>query len=529
DKNNEKCEMETKQTIENYIKLKRKSASTKLEKMLEAIFIRKGISADSLDIMNTCLEKILKNLQDKFSEEQRKQKVNEIWNKLRNNLLSKNQDKPVEIQIDEEVDDEYSKILRADLYNKYKNGIKPDLSQCKAYNKIEIMRFSSNLERRDIDLLYNKINNLINFILTEKEHFYNGIVRELKGKLDKMLNDYSANLNIKFLFEFKWNVHVYTLLTFKSKMISFQANWDKEHTPLGMLDQKKDEYLNVINNRLRYSHECLSEGHTNGVLRNAWISNAETIRLRYFNKLAEQVHEGYKQEAIRYFINPQRSIEEWFKDSVNKDSSGNPEQKYNDTFNAEFGRVHQEIRNCQSFEEIKVFVNDYMTQVDKIDYKLDLKDSSSADFNIFRNAIEEEFETKGNGRYPKQESFQKPSDDESVMEKLGCTEPCLCGVNYLSTRELVVESCHATLDDCNVRYNSILKKWGEIKSKDFPNWKFEPHYNTIFNDLMSWFFKELHEDLAKYHDLVPARQKEMEKSGCLNLNYVDIASVLREK
>src|SRR5205823_11762748 len=109
-----------------------------------------------------------------------------------------------------------------------------------------------------------------------------------------------------------------------------------------------------------------------------WMTCAETIRLKYFEELARQVQNGDKEEAIRHFLRPKKCIENWFKHTVDDNNiSRKPKQKYEDTFSAEIKRVIQEIRNCQSIEEIKVFVNNYMIQVDKIEYNFDLKQSGS--------------------------------------------------------------------------------------------------------------------------------------------------------
>ncbi|PKK72960.1 hypothetical protein RhiirC2_864728 [Rhizophagus irregularis] len=105
DKNNEKCEMETKQTIENYIKLNRQSVFTTLTQMLEASIIRKGISSESLDIINTHLENILKNMSnEEFPNQQRQQKIDEIWNLLQKHMLSKDDTIPIEEQINKEIE-----------------------------------------------------------------------------------------------------------------------------------------------------------------------------------------------------------------------------------------------------------------------------------------------------------------------------------------------------------------------------------------------------------------------------------------
>ncbi|CAB5387394.1 hypothetical protein RhiirA1_438173 [Rhizophagus irregularis] len=583
DKNNEKCETETKQTIENYIKLNRQSVFTKLTQMLEANLIRKGISSESLDIINTHLENILKSMSnEELSNKQRQQKIDEIWNLLQQHMLSKDNTIPIEEQINKEVKDEYSNSSR-ELYHQYIKGNLPDLSNCKAYKMMSfhiIKNFSQYLEKKEIVVLEDKLDNLIDDILKEKDayYFYHGIIRDLKNRISKICSN-------NYLPEFKWNVHLYALLMFKPKMISYQEKWDKENTPLGILNQKKDEYIEIINTRLQYGHTLASEGHIvadylmrvvhikamnagsnerKDAVRNiAWLTCAESIRLKYFENLAEKVQNGEKDEAIRHFLNPKRCIESWFVRTINNNSSGNPEQKYKDTFSAEFKRVFQEIRNCHSYEEIKKFVNNYMIQVDNVDYKLDLYDQiTENDLKIFQDTIEKELETKGNNYPSRREPFQKPSGDKSIMERLGCTEAChWCGalcwgsrdhhensdktkihhsshqpaglalITNKDTSELIATPCHNRSDDTNMWYsdNDVSIKWSVAKVQDFSDWKFDPHCMHFFDDLMCWFFAKLHEDLAERCDLKPAPFKYLKKNGCLFLNYDDIISALKTK
>ncbi|CAJ0908264.1 1976_t:CDS:2 [Entrophospora sp. SA101] len=587
DKNNEMCEIETKQTIEDYIKLNRHSASIKLTQMLDASFIRKGISSESLDIINNRLEGILRNMPSgrRLTDYQRKKEVEEIWSLLRNNILSKYNIKPIVDQIDKEVKDACSHLSSVGFYQQYMNGNSPDLSKCKAYKAFRGL-IPTCLDIRDACALQEKLDNLVDSILEKRAsyHYYPGIVRDLAKVIEKTLNDNASLLRVKFLPEFKWNAYLYALLKFKPKMISFQKKWEMDNTPLGILDQKKEEYLKMIDTRLQYGHTLVSEGHIAGdyllrvihkkamdagsaerktAVRNiGWLTCTESVRLKYFENLAEQVQRGDKKEAIEHFSWPKGSIEYWFKRKVDGNTSGNPKQKYNDTFNSEFNRVIQEIRNCQSFEAIKKFINDYMTQVDKVDYKLDLRDTKDEDFRIFYHAVEEELKTKGGGRYPKDEPFQDPSKDKSIMELLGCTEACyFCGAlcwgsqghyndsgetkrhhtshqpgglarfSYRGSKELVAMPCHKLEDNVGVWYfgKEDPTPWSVVKAHDFKDWRFESHYQHLFNDLMCWFFEKLHVDLANKYGLKPSTYNEMSKYGCINLSYSDIISTLRTK
>jgi len=130
-KNNVKCEKETKDTIKDYIKLNHQSASTKLNRMVETKFIL----SESLDIINKYLEKVPKHKLNK------RKKVREIWNLLRDHISSKDNVIPVVKQIDNEVKYVYS-LLPLEFKNQYQDGIFPDLSKCKACKSFRKISFS---------------------------------------------------------------------------------------------------------------------------------------------------------------------------------------------------------------------------------------------------------------------------------------------------------------------------------------------------------------------------------------------------
>ncbi|CAI2179590.1 9418_t:CDS:2 [Funneliformis geosporum] len=567
-KKNVKCETETIQTIIKYINLNRKHISARLEQLLKASFIRKGISSESLDIINKNLENILKSVPNcKFSDYDRKQKVEQVWDSLRNHISSRENVISIAKEIDKEVEKEY--CSNSDLFGKYKGNILPDLSKHKAYKIYKI--FDIYIESNELKILQNKLDNLIDIIFKERAAycFYQGIVRDLRKEISIILQDY--------LLDFKWNGHLYALLKFKPKMIRFQKEWDKENTPLGMLDQKKDEYLKIIDTRLQYGHRLIAESHIAGdyllsviykkamtagnrvrvdeVLGLSWLTNAETIRLKYFEELASQVYAGNKKEAIEYFLRPKLCIETWFKSQVNCHTSGKPKKKYEETYNAEYKRVLQEIRNCQNFEDLKKFINDYMSQVENVDYKFDLNGTES-DLKMLRENIEKKLTTKGIPR----NDFQNPSDDKTVMGRIGCTEPCFwCGalcwgnrdhhndissikihhtshqpkglarVTMRNSGELISASCHNLGSTWNVWFRGKGPiNWEVAKTNDFSDWKFDAHCIYHFNDLMCWFFAQLHEDLAKHrNDARPASSNSLREYGFVELDYNSIMSKLR--
>ncbi|RHZ71352.1 hypothetical protein Glove_259g9 [Diversispora epigaea] len=293
-----------------------------------------------------------------------------------------------------------------------------------------------------------------------------------------------------------------------------------------------------------------------------WMTSSELVRLKYFEVLAKQVQNGNNKEAISHFLNPKRYIEYWFKNQVDSvDSMADTE--YYKTYNSEFYYVSQKIHNCQSLGEIERYVNNYMEEVDDIHYKVNLKNlerhlNTSEEPHIqLRLHIEKRLKDYCK---PKPKFFQNPSDDESIMKMLGCTETCywcgaLCwgsrghdrntdetkkhhtahqpgglhGERYTQADILVAVSCHQKTDDLMVLCWNKPTRWGVAKIRDFSDWKFESHYKDQLNNFMCWFFEKLNQDLAKRLNCVPASNNELSKYGCINLNYDNIINSLKVK
>ncbi|RHZ83940.1 hypothetical protein Glove_86g224 [Diversispora epigaea] len=586
-KKDEKCETEIEQTIRDYIKQNYNLTFIKLTRILEAGFIRKGLSSEFLEIINKGMEEIINKMQGgRLSDGERKQKVENLWMALRNFISTKDKVMPVTEQIDKEVKEEFDNV--GSLFNQCKMGILPDLSKCKAYKSgIGLLSIERCLDKNDVNEIEKRLDDLADKILKRRnsQHFYPGIVRDLRKEMDNTLNEISKSWNRRFIPEFKRNVFLYALLMFKLKMVSYQERWDKENSPLSILDQKKEEYIKIIDARLQYGFTLVSEGHIIGdyllkvihkkamkagnlerikVVKDVvWMTGSEMVRLKYFEVLAKQVQNSNNEEAISHFLSPKRSIEDWFKCEVNNVKS-NADAEYNKTYKSEFDQVSQKIRNCQSLEEIKKYVNDYMVEVDDIHYKVNSKNlerhhNTEEPHVQLRHHIEKRLKDYRN---PKPEFFQNPSYDESIKKMLGCTETCywcgaLCwgsrghdqntdetkkhhtshqpgglrGGKYRYTGDLVAVPCQKKTDEWDVWYwgKEESTKWGVAKIRDFSEWKFESHHKDQFNDLMCWFFNKLNQDLAKRLNFKPASNNELNKYGCVNLNYDSIISTLRTK
>ncbi|RHZ69637.1 hypothetical protein Glove_281g41 [Diversispora epigaea] len=589
-KKDEKYETEIEQTIKDYISLNYNSTFIKLTQILEASLIRKGLSSEFLEIINKGMEEIINKIQGgRLSDGERKQKVENLWMALRNFISTKDKVMPVTEQIDKEVKEEFDNV--GSLFNQYKIGILPDFSKCKAIKYgIGLYSIERCLDANDANEIEKKFDNLTDIILKKRnsQHFYPGIIRDLRTEIDNSLNEISKLWDRRFIPEFKRNVHLYTLLMFKAKMALYQERWDREDSPLSILEQKKEEYIKIIDARLQHGFTLVSEGHIIGdyllkaihkkamkagnlekikaVKDIPWMTSSEMVRLKYFEILAEQVQNGNNVEAISHFLDPKGSIENWFKCEVNNVKS-NAEDEYYKTYKSEFGHVSQKIRNCRSLEEIKKCLSDYVLEVDDIHYKVNSENlerhhNTSEELHVqLRLHIEKRLKDYCNS---KPESFQNPSNDESIMKMLRCTKTCywcgaLCwgsrghdqntdetrkhhtchqpgglGVRYVRDNcadDLVAIPCHKRKDESCVYYWCKEKptKWSYAKNQDFSDWKFESHHKKQFNELMCWFFEKLNQDLAKRLNQVPATYNELREYGCINLNYDNIISTLKRR
>ncbi|RIB20800.1 hypothetical protein C2G38_2079905 [Gigaspora rosea] len=575
ERNDVKCEKETNQTISEFIADCCESRSNELKIMLEDILKRnRNRFFKQYEFIDRLLEMVLSTQKG----------IGDIWHSLRE-IVSKENKAFVNEEINNKVEKEYENMWTHDLFENYKNREIPELSKISAIcvtGWLGWFNFFMNkcLEPNDIAWLKKEINRVIERILSKTDNFNSEVVHELKTETEKILNNLSTKLNVKFNSEFEMNVHAYAILT----MLNALEKGDKHDTLLGVLDKIEDEYKEKIQIRVKYDHVLEYKGHVTGdyllkaidkkaidaeskyrrnhVLGIPWMKNSETIRIQYFIELSEQIQNGDKNklnEVAEHFLSPKKGIEEWFKNKVNECTEKG--QKYKETSDKQFDYVRQEIRNCKSYTNIRKFVNKYMTQVDGIDYQLNIKeDSVDENFNIFHDAIMKELDNKRTSHDQlKEKSLPNPSEDNLVEKRLGCTEPCfwcgalcwgerghdndygetkrhhtshqpggLMGTNYKTSKELVAMACHKRSNNAIMHYDGKELKWEEAKTIDFENWKFEPHYRTNFNEIMCWFFEMLNHNLAEKLHCKPANESELEKHGCLKKDYRKIISVLRQ-
>ncbi|CAG8728830.1 6083_t:CDS:2 [Gigaspora margarita] len=587
DKKNEKSREETNQTIEKYIYQCRDSIYIELKQMADAILMRNKLSNTHHKFIDEQLEKVLKSHNELSDEKDREREAENIWKSLREKIKSENKDSTinVNVKIDKEVTEGYEHRGSKQFRNMYSANTFPNLSMINKYEASFVNNFlnSTPLQPNELISIQTQIGNTVDEVLSDIDCFRDGIVGDLILKIDEKLSTSGR----KYKPGSKQIIHAYALHYFKERMNKIQDEWNKNNTPVGVLDQKEDEYLKKILTRLQYGRSHQSEGliagdyllraiqkkaidtentdRINYVLdKEDWVKDSERVRTKYFIELADKVYNNDKDKGVQHFLKPRESIEKWFKDKVNSVTREDQGKIYEKTFNTEFKYVRQSILNCNGYDDIKEFVDDYMSDND-IDYELNTEDDTIAqqNFNIVQDAIIKELDDgKRNGRYQlKDNLLLNPSESKDVMEKLGCTEPCfwcgalcceprghvegygkwkihrtnhqprgLSGTHDMNSKELRTKACHDVSDDANMHYHEKIKKWKIAISEDFNDWEFKPlKYSDDLSVLMRWFFHELHEKLAESHNLKAANESDLNSDCKLDKDYNKIICALKTK
>jgi len=289
--------------------------------------------------------------------------------------------------------------------------------------------------------------------------------------------------------------------------------------------------------------------HLHYIRGHGWLINSENVRLQYFSELAEDVERNHTQPAVNHFSNPKRAIVNWFNWRVDNLPTDNASRKFADTAHGEFEKVVQEVRNKKDCNEIKSFVNQYLTQVEDVSYNpgVDFESIEAPEhtFKIFQDAVLKRLD-EGKSTLAENIEIARPSTLVEVTNLLGCTEHCFwCGSlcwgqnghedNCDDTRKhhachqpqglkgtrhqyqdyLLAESCHEISEDWRVFWKEFKESgmlWGEAKlHKDFAGWTFTEHSKSEFTGLMKWFFLKLHAEIAASRDYKPALQSDLEK------------------
>ncbi|CAG8633012.1 9813_t:CDS:2, partial [Ambispora gerdemannii] len=558
-------ESDTINTINHYIIHTRESTKITLIQMLDAILMSKGCTTEFMNVITLRLKKELeKQPAGEFNEGERKTIADEIWNSLRKLAYSKGNVLPVKRKISDELETEYENV--ADFCRRFRNDEIPQTLNAENKNhNFKTILFSSKKYEIETLMLEEKLKVLGRVMLREKnrDHFQTGMVRELKNKINETITN-TFKRNDKDLPFSKWDAHLFALGKFHEEMEKAQKKWDEKNKPILILEQRQHEYKTLINHRLLHGFSFASEGtiiancllkaiklkavnagnyeKKHAVLNLSWTTNSKQVRLKYFEKLAKEVQNGKTTNAIMHFERPKHQIDEWFKQIIDE-YPNQAQRKYEETFETESEHVISSV-------------------LEGVEYKMgqDTSEMTETDLEVLRTSMMKSLEDQKNNVKFSSVIFQKLSEDEDVMRRLGCTENCFwCGAlcwgghahnehmddtrrhhtchqprGLMGTKDryhkyLIAESCHKTLDDTLVYFGDHQNgiKWSEAKSKYFDDWIFAIHADTQFNNLMCWFFEKLHKKIAENSYFKPALQEDLQKNNCVDLDYQQIMSKIK--
>nr|XP_032836334.1 interferon-induced very large GTPase 1-like [Petromyzon marinus] len=582
------CEHETMNTIDAYTKHVRESTLTTLTQILDATIVRHGCSVEFLEEITRSLKAALSQRPaGKFTVPEREQRVEEIWASLVQIAKSKESDIHDCDKIKTEMADVYS--TAPNVLSRYYDELPICyLGQREAFEK---SRFTILWAKRtimndnELSWLEDELDKIPMSILRTRQadHFEHGMIRRLKSDIEDILNLFQKVFHKKLLTELKWDAHVYTLQKFGHLMSICQEEWEKKHSPTSILKQREEEFRSLIDLRLQHGFSSASEGRiiskylleaikqklikagssekVQAVLDLQWTTNSEKVRLQYFEHLASQVNNGEKAEALQHFSCPKQAINRWFTQTINHHSRSKETTQCKKTFKSELQRVLEKVGSCTDVTEVITFTQLYLTDVENVEYKsyFDHQEIAKWDLKVLKDSILDGLNESESTVDCTQLMFTDPSMDETVMRRLGCTEKCFwCGAlcwgsrghdnnadetrkhhtchqprglgytNYKNTTNLVAEPCHFTSNDTTVTWGNNEMKWSAAKQTEFSHWKFDAHCNNTFDELMRWFFQELHKDIAESRDLLPALENELKMYKCENLHLAPILSTIRE-
>jgi len=409
------------------------------------------------------------------------------------------------------------------------------------------------------------------------ECFEIGIVESVNKRINGVLEKFEKEFHRLETFE-KVNAHLWTQQLLYTLLNDLQDVWDKQNKPLMILQQNEQRYREIINTRLEHGFSCVSESYILGNalfdavtrkgiehasaqrIRNVkgvgWITCSETVRLQHILELADEVSKGNKTRAIQYFTSPQTEIERWFRDTVDGFADETTLQGELDNFcKAELKVLMTKIRQAETTEQIFLTAKAYIESVNTLPK---LQNEKLDNLNMLKDIINHCLD-KGTIPTVNKTNLSLPSNDSDVMGYLGCTESCFwCGalcwgqrnhseddgdtqmhhsshqpsglrfLGYRGTNTLSALPCHDRKDDTKVWFGKFTEDedgipWITAKLQHFPNWKFDRHYRKQFDEIMRWFFQELHKDLASLRDnRLPATESELQKHKCVGLKYEDI-------
>jgi hypothetical protein len=585
-------EHETRLTIHNFIKKTREWYFKELSQMLSAIAFGQIKSSENLEKIEKRLREVLKTKRE-FTENDIQSIAGTIWRDIEIEAADKVTKVSVIDQIEREISSEYNdgpkfiKEFKGNVIQTLKNipAVHKTIYQ---KGKAIITRESDVLEMTQVYELEGQLAEISEIILNEEnsQNFQTGMVAKVKRKVEQIIQLFEDINKLKLKSEFKWKLHAFANQKFRIKMKIKQNEWDQKHNPLFILRKNKSQYMDVIFERLKYGFNYDSDGMIAGncllnaikqkaikagnrqriddVLGIGWLTNSEIVRLKYFSELVEGIKNKNLRPALNHFDDPKNCIEFWFTKQVNSFSTGKELDKFSETFRAEIERVIQDVRNSSSITKTRAYIEEYISSCDGINFPpgLDSNKANETEIGIFKNRLIEVLnDNKKQMNITSETYFMNPSDNKQVIDRLGCTHACplcsalcwgqrghdedsgetrkhhtchqpmgLSGTKYKESNELISDSCHDQRHVGSWWIDEKNMSWDSMRKLDkYKNWRYEIHVNNKFNDLMNWFYFNLHESIARDKGLEPGKSEHLSVYGMYNLDVGSIMAAINDK
>jgi hypothetical protein len=580
--------LDVNKTIINFIGKIKISKTESLTMMLEGKMTREIQSADILEQINSQLkEQLEKKKEGEYSPEEIQELTHKICDNIKKQKTKHRKVSKVEDQIFEEIKKVY--VMNNYLVTEYENPPITTLKNLEAFHHRKYVKklrtplnyvhiASDLLSKKQVQKLEKEAEKLSATLLTEKnaEKYVPTMIQRLKTLVEKIIKDFESKEG-GLREDFKHKFHLFAIKKFEIDMKKKQKEWNEKNDPLTIFCDMESKFENLIRQRLTIGYGFNSGGILAGkslvaAIKNkslqtansykiskikdiGWLTSASNIRLKYFSELVEEVENKNLVNALNHFDEPQVNIEKWFKTVVDKYEIKDVFTKYKSNFEFELRKVIAEVESYDNFTNLKEYIENYVSANDAINYMSNneadfTRDADNQNLDHFRNRIVDVMNSCEE-KNPRETDliFIKPSEEKSILERLGCTASCplcsalcwgtrdhdedegeghmhhtshqpigLSGIPYRSSLVLNSDPCHDQKHVKNWWYNDVKMKFKKmINLPKYKDWFYEPHPQKEFNDLMKWFFFRLHIAIAERNDVKPAREK--------HINYYDFKSL----
>lgn len=298
---------------------------------------------------------------------------------------------------------------------------------------------------------------------------------------------------------------------------------------------------------------------TEDVLGQDWILNPRNVRLHYFKMLAEEIQAGRTTPAVSHFLSPKSEISQWFNRTVDKFPVDGAKRAFLQTIKVETQYAIDKINQATTAAQIIKDATHYVSSADGVAYACSIENISQfeeGDTTRLKNGIIRLIKDYCFG----EQTFELPSNDEEVLNRTGCIESCpwcgalcwgrrghdrntddtrkhhtshqpsgLCGMKNYTKRDLEPTCCCEWTDQAKMYIDgTCLGEWINVKaSRKYNDWVYCAHSQVEFNDLMKWFFQQIHKQIAAQIGAEPAEEDNMREWRIASID--TILSTLRAK